>query len=324
MIERQTSQLVRLVDDLLDVSRIVLGKVRLQFQVLDLRAAVQDAVQATEQARKERSQEFSTAMPDSPVWVRGDRVRLAQVFSNLLSNASRYTPQGGKISVRSSQAGDVACVSVRDDGQGICPEDLPSIFDLFHQASDDQGRGGLGIGLTLVKRFVEKHGGTVEAHSEGASKGSEFVVRLPISDAPVIDAPSSEQWPLSRLKILIVDDNVDLIQSQAQVLALAGHEAATAVSGREAVSVAERFQPDVVLLDLAMPDVDGFSAARALRRSPRGAQMTIIAQTGYGHSGIARDVAAAGFDGYIRKGAESGAIMAMIHGLRSARSGTSH
>jgi CheY-like chemotaxis protein len=195
---------------------------------------------------------------------------------------------------------------------------------LFHQARDDQGKGGLGIGLTLVKRFVEKHGGKVEAHSEGADKGSEFVVRLPASGAPAIDAPSGEESPLSRLKILVVDDNVDLVHSQAQVLALAGHEVATAVSGREAVSVAERFQPDVVLLDLAMPDVDGFGAARALRRSPRGSHMTIIAQTGYGHSGIARDVAAAGFDGYIRKGAEAGAVMAMIHTLRSARSEASH
>jgi PAS domain S-box-containing protein len=321
MMERQTSQLVRLVDDLLDVSRTMLGKVRLQFQVVDLRAAVQDAVQATEQARKEKSQEFSTALPGSPVWVRGDRVRLAQVFSNLLSNASRYTPQGGKISVRSWQAGNVACVSVRDNGKGILPEELPSIFDLFHQAREDQGKGGLGIGLTLVKRFVEKHGGKVEACSEGADKGSEFVVRLPISDAPVVNAPSGEKSPLSKLKILIVDDNVDLVQSQAQVLALTGHEVATATSGREAVGVAERFQPDVVLLDLAMPDVDGFGAARALRRSPRGPHMTIIAQTGYGHSAIARDVAAAGFDGYIRKGADGSSVMAMVHALRSARQG---
>jgi PAS domain S-box-containing protein len=322
MIERQTSQLVRLVDDLLDVSRIMLGKVNLEFHVLDLRAAVQDAIQATEQARKEKSQEFSTGLAGAPIWVRGDRVRLAQVFSNLLSNASRYTPSGGKISMRSWQAGDVMCVSVRDNGKGIAAEDLPSIFDLFHQAREDQGKGGLGIGLTLVKRFVEKHGGKVDAQSDGAGKGSEFVVRLPICDAPVIEPPSAEESPLARLKILVVDDNVDIVRSQEQVLAFAGHEVATAISGREAVSVAERFQPDVVLLDLGMPDVDGFGVARALRRSPRGPHMTIVAQTGYGHSGIDRDVAAAGFDGYIRKGAESGAVMAVIHALRTARSET--
>jgi two-component system CheB/CheR fusion protein len=251
--------------------------------------------------------------------VRGDRDRLAQVFSNLLSNASRYTAQGGQIAVRAWQADGVTCVSVCDNGKGIIPEELPSIFDLFHQAREDQGKGGLGIGLTLVKRFVEKHGGSVEAHSEGAGKGSEFIVRLPTAGAPEIDAPSGEDSPLSKLKILVVDDNVDAVQSQAQLLALAGHEVATAVSGREAVSVAERFQPDVVLLDLAMPDVDGFGAARALRRSPRGPHITIIAQTGYGHAGVAREIAAAGFDGYIRKGAEGSYVMGMIRALHTQR-----
>lgn len=317
IVERQTNQLVRIVDDLLDVSRVTLGKVTLQQELVDLRDVLQDAAHTAQPLMREKSHQMTVSVPGEPSWVRGDRVRLSQVFTNLLSNAARYTPPGGLIAVRMWEEGSSVCVSVVDNGKGIAAEDLTAIFDLFHQTAVHSAGGGLGIGLSLVKRFVEMHGGLVQAHSEGLGKGSAFVVRLhkaapPESSGKIDDAPS-----LPALKILIVDDNIDLVNSQAQVFRSEGHEVQTATRGVPGLALAETFAPDVVLLDLGMPDMDGYAVARALRRSPRADRMIIIAQTGWGHSGIARDIVAAGFDSYVRKGADANSISTLIHALRS-------
>lgn len=319
IVERQTNQLVRIVDDLLDVSRVTLGKVTLQQELLDLRDVLQDAMHTAQPLMREKSHQTVVSVPEEPLWVRGDRVRLSQVLGNLLANAARYTPRGGRITVRMWEEGSSACVSVGDNGKGIAAENLSVIFDLFHQTAIESGSGGLGIGLTLVRRFVEMHGGLVQAHSEGLGKGSTFVVRLHKASPPETSGRKSDAPALPALKILIIDDNVDLVESQAQVFRMDGHQVETATRGASSLAVAEVFAPDVVLLDLGMPDMDGYTVARALRRSPRADKMIIIAQTGWGHSGIARDITAAGFDAYVRKGADADAVSALIHTLRHER-----
>jgi PAS domain S-box-containing protein len=322
IVERQTNQLVRIVDDLLDVSRVTLGKVTLQQEVLDLRDVMEDATHTAQPLMREKSHQMKVSVPDEPIWVRGDRVRLSQVFGNLLANAARYTSPGGLITVRAWEEGSSACVSVGDNGKGIAAENLSAIFDLFHQTATESGSGGLGIGLTLVRRFVEMHGGLVQAHSDGVGKGSTFVVRLHKAPAPDSADHKYDAPALASLKILIVDDNVDLVESQAQVFRLDGHQVETATQGAASLALAEAFAPDVVLLDLGMPKMDGYAVARALRRSPRAERMIIIAQTGWGHSGIARDITAAGFDAYVRKGADANSISALIHSLRQERVAT--
>ena len=318
ILERQTNQLVRIVDDLLDVSRVTLGKVTLQQELLDLRDVLQDAMHSAQPLMREKSHEMTVSIAGEPMWVRGDRVRLSQVLTNLLANAARYTAPAGLIAVRMWEEGSSTCVSVTDNGKGIAAEDLTVIFDLFHQTAVQSG-GGLGIGLSLVRRFVEMHGGLVQAHSEGLGKGSTFVVRLHKAQPPEIPDSSAESPATTALKILIVDDNVDLVDSQAQVFRMEGHQVETATQGAASLALAETFQPDVVLLDLGMPDMDGYAVARGLRRSPRADKMIIIAQTGWGHSGIARDITAAGFDSYVRKGADANSICALIHALRNQR-----
>lgn len=319
IVERQTNQLVRIVDDLLDVSRVTLGKVTLQKELLDLRDVLEDATHTAQPLMRAKSHQMMVSVPSEPLWVRGDRVRLAQVLGNLLANAARYTPASGLIKVRIWEEGSSACVSVVDNGKGIAAEDLSAIFDLFQQTAIESGSGGLGIGLTLVRRFVEMHGGLVQAHSEGLGKGSTFVVRLHKASAPESADQRTVSPALPSLKILIIDDNVDLVDSQAQVFGLDGHQVQTATRGAAGLTLAENFAPDVVLLDLGMPDMDGYAVARALRRSPRAEQMVIIAQSGWGHSGIARDITAAGFDAYVRKGADANSISALIHALRNER-----
>ena len=265
MMERQVEHLVRMVDDLMDVSRIMRGRIELRTKPLKLTEVVARAVETARPAIDARGHQLSVSVPADPVWIRGDLVRLAQVFANLLTNAAKYTEGAGRISLAARCDGDFAEVSIRDNGIGIAPELLPRIFDLFVQGDRSVGRsqGGLGIGLTLVRRLVEMHGGTIRAESAGRGHGSAFIVRLPLCADPVLPAPCGEggngtKAATPRQRILVVDDSVDSAESLAMILRLSGHEVRTAYNGPAALADAAAAPPDAVLLDIGLPDMDGF------------------------------------------------------------------
>lgn len=315
VIERQTEHLTRLVDDLLDVSRITSGKVRLQRSTLALDAIVAGAIDLNRPLLEARHHTLIFDPPEPTVWVDGDAMRLGQVFANLVNNAAKYTENGGRITVRIETAAHAddgrheAIVRVQDTGLGISAVMLPVIFNLFAQGERtiDQAQGGLGVGLALVRSLVELHGGSVEAHSAGAGHGSEFVVRLPLVTAPNQAAGATSQPPeesrrpgVSRL-ILVVDDNCDSAESLAILLRCTGHQVHTAPDGLAACAAAERLRPEVILLDLGMPRMNGYDAARFIRQQPWGRSMVLIAQTGWGQEEDRLRAAEAGFDVHLTK-----------------------
>jgi signal transduction histidine kinase/DNA-binding response OmpR family regulator len=303
MIDRQVTHVVRLVDDLLDVSRVSRGKVQLQKEPLDLEKAVQQAVETTRQLVEARRHELTVTLPQHPVRVEGDFTRLAQVVVNLLDNAAKYTERGGKVWISVEANHDRAFVRVRDSGRGIDPPALKRLFELFYQGDRDLDRseGGLGIGLSLVKRLVEMHGGTVEARSAGRGHGSEFVVCLPclpaaperIRSAP-IDAPAK---PGRCFRILVVDDNIDSAESLAALLRMDGHQVVTAHDGRKGVETALRERPDVVLLDIGLPGLNGYQACETMRAGGL-TDTLIVATTGYGQKEDRERSHEAGFDAF--------------------------
>jgi CheY-like chemotaxis protein len=306
MMERQVTSLTRLVDDLLDVSRITRDKLELRKEVCDLAAIMRQAVETCRSLADEMGHQISIAMPTHPVWLEADPVRLAQVFANLLNNACKYTPSGGQISVRAELVGRRVIVRVQDTGYGIPEHMLGRIFELFAQADQphERAQGGLGIGLTLVKRLVEMHKGTIEARSGGKGRGSEFVVDLP-AGALMESRPSNGDAVAlahgNRLTVLVVDDNVDSAQSLAMLLEMAGHETHCAHDGLEAVKAAAALDPDVVFLDIGMPFLNGHEACRRIRALPGGSGMRMIALTGWGQAHdreLSRD---AGFDAHLVK-----------------------
>jgi PAS domain S-box-containing protein len=305
VMERQVEQLVRMVDDLLEVSRLLRGQIGLRTDVLDLRAAVRRAVETAQPVVDARGQRLALDVPADPVPVRGDLVRLAQVFSNLLGNAAKFTDRAGLIRV-SVTAADRAVVRVRDTGAGMDADLLRQVFDPFVQADRSAARsqGGLGIGLTLARRLVELHGGTIEAHSEGPGKGSEFVVRLPLTGAAPAaepdDGPPAALVAPHSLRVLVVDDNVDAAESLAVLLRSAGYETRTAHTGPEAVAAAEE-RPAAVVLDIGLPGMDGYEVARKLRQAPETSQTKLIALTGYGQDADRERARAAGFDHHLTK-----------------------
>jgi signal transduction histidine kinase/DNA-binding response OmpR family regulator len=306
MIERQVEHLVRLVDELLDVSRITGGKVRLKSEPLNLMNVVSRALETSHPLIDERRHKLSVTPPPRPLWVEGDLVRLAQVLANLLNNAAKYTEPGGRIWLTVGEDDSQAVLRVRDSGMGIPADMLGSIFELFTQVdpSLDRSHGGLGIGLTLAKQLVELHGGRVEAHSEGRNRGSEFLVRLPLTAAPIdcigqpVDMPAHAA---ATLRILVVDDNVDSAQSLHLLLGIHGHQTRVAHSGGDALASAADFEPHVVLLDIGLPGMDGYEVARRLRALPGGERMILVATTGYGHSEDRRRSRAATFDCHLVK-----------------------
>ena len=305
MIERQVSQLARLVDDLLEVSRISTGRVRLQLESLDLRGTLERACETMRPQVEQKSQSLNRSVPAEPVWVNGDAVRLEQVAVNLLSNASKYTDRGGQISVTLLREGDEAVLSVRDNGVGIAADMLPRIFDLFAQADQslDRAQGGLGIGLALVRSLVTMHRGQVEAHST-LGKGSEFVVRLPMILSPNDAATAhddSQAGSAEGLKVLVVDDNVDAAQSLAMVLQTLGYATRLAHDGEAALICAREFAPDVVLLDIGLPVADGFQVARWMREDPALSSVLLVALTGYGQDADRHRTAQAGFNYHLVK-----------------------
>ncbi len=323
MMERQLHHLVRVVDDLLDVSRITQGKIELRREPVDLAAVFARAVETAQPAIEARRHRLDVALPEVPVFVRGDLVRLAQVVGNLLVNAAKYTEQAGTIWLSGAAEDGKVVVRVRDTGIGIGPELLPRVFDLFTQADNSLARsqGGLGIGLTVVKRLVELHGGTVAATSPGPGRGSEFVVCLPLLETPVdaaagpgqaVEAPRLAPSLVPKRRVLVVDDNVDAAESAAMLLRFLGHEVAVAYDGPRALAAVCDFRPEIVLLDIGLPGMSGYDVARELRARPEGKGLVLAAVTGYGQDEDRRQAAAAGFDCHLTKPLAPGALTSFV------------
>jgi PAS domain S-box-containing protein len=311
MMDRQLQQMVHLIDDLLEVSRITRGKIQLNRGPIDLHAALQSALEVSKPLMDAAGHELTIDVPADPLVVDGDLIRLAQVFGNLLNNAAKYTNPGGHIVLSAGMAGDQVCVSVRDNGIGITPAMLPRIFEMFAQAdhSSHRTQGGLGIGLSIAKRLVEMHSGVLEARSEGPGMGSEFAVRLPLRSAPFVDPPSpsiheAPSVPSQALRVLVADDNADAAGSLSTILKMSGHNVRTAYDGEEAMQIAETFHPNVALLDIGMPHLDGYQVCRRLRCQPFGRNMLIVALTGWGQAEDKQRSQEAGFDQHLVKPAD--------------------
>jgi len=321
VIERQSRHLTRLVDDLLDVSRIVRGQITLEKSAVELKDVVGHALETSRHLLRERRHEVTVNLPSESVLVEADLTRMSQVLANLLINAAKYTPDGGRIWLEAERPDREVCVRVRDTGMGIAPSLLPRVFDLFTQGARtlDRAQGGLGIGLTLVKRIVEMHGGTVEARSAGPGAGSEFIVRLPLlarTSAAVHDehAETAEADQGTRARVLVVDDNVDAADSIAMLLSLQGHEVRSVHAPQEALDVAQAFHPHLVLLDIGLPGMDGYEVARRLR-SQHIQSMRIVAITGYGQPSDRDRAREAGFDQHLVKPIDPEVLHSLVGSL---------
>ena len=307
IVDRQMRRLARLIDDLLDISRIRTGKVELRKERVELSNAVTHAVDIVRPLCEDRGIELSIALPPEAVWLKADPTRLEQVLSNLLSNAVKFTEDKGSISIAAAVEGREIVVRVKDTGVGIPPDLLPRIFDLFIQgdSSLDRSRDGLGIGLTLSQKLVELHGGTIEAHSEGVGTGSEFVIRFPtlLEAAPPDSEPAriAAGSAAQSLRILVVDDSEDTADTMGTLLEMSGHTVQIAHSGPAALEAAAAFHPEVVLLDIGLPGLDGYQVAERLRADPAMAGVTIIAASGYGQEEDRRRSAEAGIDRHLVK-----------------------
>ena len=336
IIERQVEQMTRLVDDLLDISRITRGKIVLQNEAFDVGLAVANAVESSRPLIDDAAHELVVQLPTEPLVICGDSFRLSQVFGNLLTNAAKYTDRNGRIVLRVEADEKDAVVSVRDSGIGIHPDYLPRIFDMFSQVDPalERSQGGLGIGLALVRSLVEMHGGRVEARSAGLQQGSEFLVRLPLAEAassaqlnlsggsdsnphdvaPAIPSQSEAflpvelcgtktplDRPLIQHRIIVADDNEDAARTLTMLLSLQGHDVRTAFDGQDALEVAEAFRPDIMLIDIGMPKLNGYEAARAIRGRSWGSNLLLVALTGWGQEEDKRRAKEAGFDHHFTK-----------------------
>jgi signal transduction histidine kinase len=317
MIDRQVDHLARLVDDLLDVSRITEGKITLQREPVEVRAIIARAVEASRPAIDTHKHRLVVSDPPVGLRVDGDVVRLTQAVANLLNNAAKYTPTGGRISLSADADRERVVLRVTDTGVGIPADVLPYVFDLFMQAhqSLDRSTGGLGIGLTLVKRLVEMHGGSVTATSEGPGRGSEFVVTLPrLAEERPSPAAVAPDVPVAAAccRILVVDDNLDAADSLAMLLNLGGHETRVAPDGPTALGIAPTFRPHAVFLDIGLPGMDGYEVARRLRQESATARSVLVAITGYGQHEDRRRSEAAGFDHHLVKPVEWDALQSVL------------
>lgn len=324
MMERQLHQMTRLVDDLLDVSRLTTGKFALRKERLELRDVISAALETSLPVIEQQGHAFSVVVPDEPIFVDGDRVRLAQVVSNLLINSAKYTHRGGTIRLSAARDDEAAVLAVTDDGIGIPTDMLDAVFGMFTQVDRtlEKANGGLGVGLSLVKGLVEMHGGSIKARSEGEGKGSEFAVRLPAASAPadpapLPDAPAKNAEPDGRCRILLIDDNVDAADSLGQILELMDHEVRTAYDGESGIEAARAFRPDIVLCDIGMPKMNGYDTARALRSEAWGKDTVLVALTGWSHEEDRRKSAEAGFDHHLVKPVEVDTLMALLADLRA-------
>jgi signal transduction histidine kinase/DNA-binding response OmpR family regulator len=307
IMERQLSQMVRLIDDLLDVSRITRGKLDLRKERVELTDVLRNAIDTARPIIDAAGHELVVSTPPVPVYLDADPMRLAQVFSNLLNNAAKYMDRGGKMWLIAEHVGQQVIVRVKDDGIGIPPEAMPMIFDMFTQVdhSLEKAQGGLGIGLTLAKKLVEMHGGSVEAHSGGPGKGSEFIARLPTVGPALAPRESNgkrrEGAQLVKSRILVADDNRDAAESLGMMLRLMGSEVRTVQDGQQAVDEAETFRPDMVILDIGMPRLNGYEAARRIRQERWGQSVLLIALTGWGQEEVQHRAREAGFDRHFTK-----------------------
>jgi PAS domain S-box-containing protein len=308
IMERQMGQMVRIVDDLLDVSRITRNKIELRKERVLIADVMQSAVETSRPLMDAARHKLTVTLPPEPIWLHVDPTRIAQVIANLLNNAAKFTPAGGSIGLTVTAVNGEAIIQVRDAGVGIPADMLPRVFDMFTQVDMDRGRsrGGLGIGLTLVKSLTEQHGGSVEAHSAGPGQGSEFVVRLPIaapmsiSSQPVKNGAYHENGQLPR-RILVVDDNRDSADSLSVLLKLMGNEVRTAYDGPTALKEADHFRPELALLDLGMAGMSGFELARHLRAHPELQEVVLVAVTGWGQKEDRHRTQEAGFDHHLTK-----------------------
>jgi PAS domain S-box-containing protein len=326
MIQRQVRQLVRLIDDLLDVARINTGKIALRMQRTELSAIIRDAVEASRPQIEAAGQDLQVTLPPGPVTLEGDGTRLAQVLLNLLNNASKFTGPAGQIRLTAEEEGGALMIRVRDSGIGIPPHMLASVFDLFTQVdrSPERSRGGLGVGLSLVRTLVEMHNGTVEAYSAGPGLGTEIEVRLPLPaghDTGVAprpaDAAGAMPAPSYPLRVLVVDDNQDTAESLAALLLLKRHDVRTAYDGPTALQEAFEFRPDVLLLDLGLPGMSGYEVARLLREHEHLQGAVLIAVTGWGQDGDRRRTQEAGFRHHLVKPVAPAEIDRLLAGLGS-------
>jgi PAS domain S-box-containing protein len=322
MMERQVGQMVRLVDDLLDVSRISRGKIELRRERIDLASAAHHAVEAARPQCKSMDHTLTVAVPPKPIFLNADPTRLAQVLGNLLNNACKYTDKGGQMHLTVEREGNQAVIRLRDNGIGIAADQLPRIFEMFVQidTSLERSVSGLGIGLTLVKSLAEMHDGTVAVHSAGVGQGSEFVVRLPIAlespEPPPVPTIGKPMTTIPR-RILVVDDNQDSATSLAELLELIGHKTHIAYDGLEAVEAAATFRPEVVLLDIGLPKLNGYDACRKIREQPSGKGIVLIALTGWGQDEDRNKSKAAGFDAHLVKPVDYAALMKLLAELRT-------
>ncbi|MBX3436452.1 MAG: response regulator, partial [Planctomycetaceae bacterium] len=321
IMERQVHQMVRLIDDLLDVSRITRGKIELRRERIDLKSIVEHSVEAVRPISDRMGHQLSIALPPQPLLMDGDPTRLSQVVGNLLTNACKFTEPGGRIRITLEENESSGVIRVEDSGLGIDPAQLPRIFDLFTQldATLEKSQSGLGIGLSLAKTLVEMHGGSIEAHSAGMGQGSEFVVRLPVLSQRTPAAPRETTTEAVAtavpLKILVVDDNRDSAESLALLLRLTGHDVLTAHDGLEAWESASQFKPHVVLLDIGLPKLNGYEVARRIREQPWGRLMILIALTGWGQDEDRRKSQDVGFNGHLVKPVDHASLNQLLSDL---------
>ena len=323
-IERQLGQMVRLVDDLLDLNRITHDRLELRQSEVELASVMQQAVEVARPLVDSANHDLRVTLPAEPIYLHADPARLAQVFGNLLSNSCRYTKPGGTIWVRAQREDGDVVVTVKDTGAGIPPDKLASVFDMFTQVdrSPERSQGGLGIGLTLVKRLVEMHGGEVEARSAGEGQGSEFVVRLPVlrkAVEPVTAGPIAAPAPPPARRILIVDDNIDSADSLAMLLQITGNQTFLAHDGQEAIAAVEKHRPDVVLLDIGLPKLSGHDVCRRVRELSWGKDIVVVALTGWGQEEDRRKSQEAGFDGHLVKPVNYDELVELLNSLSNGR-----
>ena len=321
VIDRQTHYMARLLDDLLEASRVSRGALELRAQAVELTTIMDMAVETAQPLIEGKGHALDNHVPSTPIWLHGDPVRLAQIFSNLLTNAAKYTPAQGHISVKAELIEECVCVRVRDTGIGIAPEVLPRLFEMFAQADQalEHAQGGLGIGLALVKGLVQLHGGKVEAHSAGLNRGSEFVVYLPRVTAPSqhLGAAAPLQTPVVPRRILIADDNRDAADSLAALLELDGHEIHVAYDGAEALETCLRQPPHIALLDIGMPKLDGYELARRIRAQSWGTDIKLVAITGWGQKADRARALEAGFSAHLAKPVTAESLAAVLADVES-------